>query len=220
VRRLVLLVFVLLFAAAGCGSGDDSASGGDTTTTAVNECVDVEAPDSRDPGSHKAPTAELDASKTYTLTFDTSCGAFTVTLDQKASPNATASLVSLAQRGFFDDTFFHRIVPGFVIQGGDPTGTGSGGPAYQTHDNVAADATYVHGVVAMAKAGSEPAGTAGSQFFVVTGDDIGLPPDYAIVGKVTKGLDVVQLIGTQGDPATEQPLRPVVVRSVTAASTP
>ena len=107
-----------------------------------------------------------------------------------------------------------------MIQGGDPTQSGAGGPGYSTVDRPQSDAAYVKGVVAMAKTQAEPAGTAGSQFFVVTGDDIGLPPDYAIVGKVTKGLDVVQLIDTQGDPATEQPLRPVVVRSVTAASTP
>ena len=107
-----------------------------------------------------------------------------------------------------------------MIQGGDPTQSGAGGPGYSTVDRPPSDAAYVKGVVAMAKTQAEPAGTAGSQFFVVTGDDIGLPPDYAIVGKVTKGLDVVELIDTQGDAATEQPLRPVVVRSVTAASTP
>jgi cyclophilin family peptidyl-prolyl cis-trans isomerase len=70
----------------------------------------------------------------------------------------------------------------------------------------------------MAKTATEPAGTSGSQFFVVTGDDVGLPPDYAIVGTVTEGLDVVELIGTQGDPATEQPLKPIVIESVTASS--
>ena len=101
---------------------------------------------------------KLDAAKTYRLVFETNCGDFTVTLDQKTSPNATGSLVSLAKRGFFDDTFFHRIVPGFVIQGGDPTGTGTGGPGYSTHDKVPQNASYVHGVVAMAKSGAEPAG--------------------------------------------------------------
>src|SRR5207245_10029037 len=89
--------------------------------------------------------------------------------------------------------------PRFVIQGGDPTGTGTGGPGHETHDKVPKTAAYVHGVVAMAKTGAAPAGTAGSQFFVVTGPDAGLPPDYAIVGKVTQGLDVVDRIGTLGD---------------------
>jgi cyclophilin family peptidyl-prolyl cis-trans isomerase len=108
-------------------------------------------------------------------------------------------------------------VPGFVIQGGDPTQSGSGGPGYSTLDPPDASATYVKGVVAMAKTQLEPPGTSGSQFFVVTGADIGLPPEYAIVGKVTDGLDVVELIGTLGDPATEQPLQPIVVETVTAA---
>ena len=157
---------------------------------------------------------KLDADKTYRLVFQTTCGDFTVTLDQKTSPNATGSLVSLAQRGFFDDTFFHRIVPGFVIQGGDPTGTGTGGPGYSTQDKVPQNASYVHGVVAMAKSGAEPPGTAGSQFFVVTGADASLPPDYAVVGKVTDGLDVVDVIGKLGDPTTEQPTRSIVISKV------
>jgi peptidyl-prolyl cis-trans isomerase B (cyclophilin B) len=116
--------------------------------------------------------------------------------------------VSLAKRGYFDDTFFHRIVRDFVIQGGDPSGTGSGGPGYSTHDNVPRDASYVHGVVAMAKSAAEPPGTAGSQFFVVTKDASQLPPDYAIVGRVTGGLDVVDRIGRLGNDM-EQPTRAV-----------
>ena len=139
---------------------------------------------------------------------------FTVTLDVASAPATAASLVSLANAGFFDNTIFHRIVPGFVIQGGDPTQTGSGGPGYQTVDPPASDARYTKGVVAMAKSGAEPAGTSGSQFFVVTGADVGLPPDYAIVGNVTSGLDVAERIGQLGDPATEQPTRPVVIESV------
>ncbi len=102
-----------------------------------------------------------------------------------------------------------------MIQGGDPTQTGSGGPGYSTVDKPASDAAYVKGVVAMAKTADEPAGTAGSQFFVVTGEDVGLPPEYAIVGTVTEGLDVVERIGRLGDPTTEQPTQPVVIESVT-----
>ena len=157
---------------------------------------------------------KLDPAKTYKLVFDTNCGTFVVTLNQKYAPNATGSLVSLAQRHFFDNTFFHRIVPGFVIQGGDPTGTGTGGPGYSTHDTVPQNVPYRHGVVAMAKSSAEPAGTAGSQFFVVTGADAGLPPDYAIVGKVTDGLDVVDKIGKLGDVNTEQPTQAIVINTV------
>ena len=216
-RRLVLLVFVLVFAAAGCGSGDDdSASGGDTTTTAVSECVDVEAPDSRDHGSHQAPTAALDSSKTYTLTFDTSCGAFTVTLDLESAPKTAASLVALAKDGYFDDTIFHRVVPGFVIQGGDPTQSGAGGPGYSTVDKPPSDAKYTKGIVAMAKTQVEAPGTSGSQFFVVTGEDAGLPPDYAIVGNVTDGMDTVERIDALGTPGGDgPPTKPIVISSVT-----
>ena len=122
--------------------------------------------------------------------------------------------MKLAKNGFYDDTIFHRIVPGFVIQGGDPLGRGTGGPGYSTVDKPPADARYTKGVVAMAKTGAEPAGTSGSQFFVVTGADVGLPPDYAIVGKVTQGLDVVERIGKLGS-ATEKPTQTVLIRKVT-----
>ena len=214
------LVLVVLLVA-GCG-GDDEAAAPETTapvTTASGaECENVEAPAARGDGGETAPTERLDPEKTWTLTFETSCGTFVVTLDLDSAPGTSASLVSLAESGFFDDTVFHRIVPGFVIQGGDPTQSGSGGPGYSTVDVPASSARYVKGVVAMAKTGAEPPGTAGSQFFVVTGDDVGLPPEYAIVGEVTEGLDVVELIGTLGDPATEQPVQPIVVESVTAAS--
>jgi cyclophilin family peptidyl-prolyl cis-trans isomerase len=226
-RAVVLAVLALALLAAGCSGSDSStettAAEGTTeagTSATAPACAQVDAPAPREDGGATQPTERLDPEKTWTLTFDTSCGSFVVTLDVEGAPATSASLVSLARSGFFDDTVFHRIVPGFVIQGGDPTQSGAGGPGYSTVDRPPSDAAYVKGVVAMAKTQAEPAGTSGSQFFVVTGDDIGLPPDYAIVGEVTDGLDVVELIGTLGDPATEQPLRPVVVRSVTAASTP
>ena len=182
---------------------------------ATNGCTDVAAPAPREDGSAKAPQERLDPEKTYDLVVKTSCGSFTVTLDLAKAPATTASLVSLATSGFYDDMIFHRIVPGFVIQGGDPTQSGSGGAGYQTVDAPPADARYTKGVVAMAKTGAEPAGTSGSQFFVVTGADIGLPAEYAIVGNVTSGIDVVERIGLLGDPATEKPTRPVVIQSVT-----
>ena len=213
-KRAAAFLLLCVCLLAGCGGGGKSDS---ETAAATGKCEDATA-QTHDDRKLADEHLKLDAAKEYRLVFATNCGDFTVTLDQKASPNATASLVSLAQRGFFDDTFFHRIVPGFVIQGGDPTGSGSGGPAYKTHDKVAADASYVHGVVAMAKAGAEPAGTAGSQFFVVTAPDASLPPEYAVVGKVTGGIDVVDRIGKLGDPATEQPTRAVVIDHVDVES--
>ena len=217
-----IVVSVLLLA--GCGGDEESAApetattAPATTTAADGGCASVEAPAPREDGGATQPTERLDPEKTWTLRFETSCGAFVVTLDTAAAPATSASLVSLAEQGFFDDTVFHRIVPGFIIQGGDPTQSGTGGPGYSTVDAPAPTATYGKGVIAMAKTQAEPAGTSGSQFFVVTGDDVALPPDYAIVGEVTEGMDVVELIGTLGDPATEQPLQPIVVESVTASS--
>jgi cyclophilin family peptidyl-prolyl cis-trans isomerase len=198
---LTLLVIVVALASAGCG-GDDAA-----------------APEPRDPGQHEAPSEPLPAGKTYALTFDTSHGSFTVTLDTERAPNTSASLVALTRDGYFDDTIFHRIVPGFVIQGGDPSQTGSGGPGYTTVDAPPADASaYTKGTVAMAKSPDQPPGAGGSQFFVVTSNAAAsaLTPDYAIVGEVTEGLDVVEHIGTLGD-ESQQPTEPVVIRTVTVA---
>jgi peptidyl-prolyl cis-trans isomerase B (cyclophilin B) len=206
---LGLAVLVL----AGCGGGSRDAA---TTEQSAGESSGVckgAVAHVHEAGGYSNEHLKLDPKKTYRLVFETNCGNFTITLDPKLAPNATGSLVSLAQRGFFKDTFFHRIVPGFVIQGGDPTGTGTGGPGYQTHDTVPANASYRHGVVAMAKSGADPAGTAGSQFFVVTGEDASLTPDYAIVGKVTSGLDVVDKIGELGDP-NQQPTENVVIENV------
>jgi cyclophilin family peptidyl-prolyl cis-trans isomerase len=126
--------------------------------------------------------------------------------------------VSLVRRGYFLGTIFHRIVPGFVIQGGDPTGTGTSGPGYTTVDRPPRDTKYTEGTVAMAKTPSEPAGTAGSQFFVVVGPAAAtLPPDYALLGQVTKGLDVAKRIGNFGDPndPSGAPLRLVVIEKAT-----
>jgi peptidyl-prolyl cis-trans isomerase B (cyclophilin B) len=216
VRALfVLLLLGAILTVAGCGSGSDEASGTDTTG-AVTECADVEAPDPRTPEPTQAPTEALDASKTYELVFDTSCGSFTVTLDQEIAPKTAASLVALANDGYFDDTIFHRVVQGFVIQGGDPTQSGSGGPGYTTVDAPPSDSKYTKGVVAMAKSELEAAGSSGSQFFVVTGDDVGLPPDYAIVGEVTDGMDTVERIDALGVPGGDgAPTKPVVVNGVT-----
>jgi peptidyl-prolyl cis-trans isomerase B (cyclophilin B) len=215
--RALLLLLMLVALAAGCGSDDDSDAGGndDTTTAVTGECDSAEIPPARESGSLEPPTEPLASGTSYALVVDTNCGSFTISLDLESAPNTSASLVALAQDAFFDDTIFHRIVPGFVIQGGDPTQLGSGGPGYSTVDAPAQDARYTKGVVAMAKTPAEPAGTSGSQFFVVTGDDVGLPPDYAIVGEVTEGIEVVDQIGALGDPATEQPTQPVVIDTIT-----
>jgi peptidyl-prolyl cis-trans isomerase B (cyclophilin B) len=208
-----LFLGIVTLALAGCGGGGGTTGQAGTTSSSASDCSPATA-HAHPNGDYPRRRLKLDPAKTYALVFQTNCGSFTVTLTPKTAPNTTASLVSLARRGFFTDTFFHRIVPGFVIQGGDPTGTGSGGPGYKTVDRPPRNARYTHGVVAMAKAGAEPPGTAGSQFFVVTAEDAQLPADYAIVGRVTKGIGVVDRIGKLGDPMTEQPTEDVVVSRV------
>ncbi len=205
-------VFLAVGLLAGCG-GKKSAS----TTTTENGCTVISSAPKSGPDNQSKPTSKLDPAKTYVITMKTNCGTFAFKIDQAQSPNASASFVNLTQKGFFDNTVFHRIVPGFVIQGGDPTGTGTGGPGYETVDTPPASASYTHGVVAMAKGENEAPGAAGSQFFIVTSANAGLPPDYAIIGKVTTGLDVVDRIGLLGD-AQEQPTQIVEIESATVAS--
>jgi len=217
-----VLAGLVALAVAGCGGDEDSEASATTaaatTAPVASGCRRVSQPPPKGAGRRRAPTQRLTARTRYRLNFRTSCGSFTVTLDQRSAPRTTASLVALARARFFDRTVFHRIVPNFVIQGGDPTGTGMGGPGYKTVDRPRQTARYTRGVVAMAKTATEPAGTSGSQFFVVTAELAQLPPDYAIVGRVTAGSEVVQRIGRLGDPSTEQPLQPVVVERVTVAT--
>lgn len=144
-----------------------------------------------------APPGKLriDLGKTYKAIVETNKGTMTFTLDAKTSPCTVNSFVYLAKKKFFDGTIFHRLVKGFALQGGDPLGTGSGGPGYKVVDKPPAGFKYVKGVVAMAKSGAEPDGTSGSQFFIVPGDGAStLPAQYAVLGRVTGGLDVVAVI--------------------------
>ena len=150
-RLLPLLLCAIAIAVAGCGDDDSeagsSSSGSAEKTEAAREpsdagpaeCKDVDAPRPKPDGGAKKPSSKLDAGKTYEVDVATSCGDITIRLDQKTSPRTAASFAALA-RGFYDDTVFHRIVPGFVIQGGDPTGTGTGGPGYSVRDEPPADA--------------------------------------------------------------------------------
>jgi peptidyl-prolyl cis-trans isomerase B (cyclophilin B) len=189
VRRLLLLL-PLLVLLVGCG-GDksDNASGGSSMDCKISG------------DESKANLVDLDDGKTHSVAVKTNKGDFTFELATDTSPCTTASIAGLVQNGFFDGLTFHRVVPDFVIQGGDPEGTGMGGPGYATVDAPPRDTKYERGLVAMAKTQTEPAGTSGSQFFVVTGDDVQLPPDYAVLGHVTDGMDVVEQIGKLGNPA-------------------
>ncbi len=223
--RLTALLFCLGFAVlvAACGEDDEPSTETAATPAATEEaaptgCEAAEAPEPKGEGNLPKPKERLDPAKTYVATVSTNCGDFEITLDAKRAPKTGGSFKSLADKGFFDGTTFHRIVAGFVIQGGDPQGNGMGGPGYSVVEAPPKDLAYEKGVVAMAKTGEEAAGTSGSQFFAVTAEDTGLPPDYALLGKVTAGQDVVDKIGVaETDPATEAPLEPVVISSVKVA---
>jgi peptidyl-prolyl cis-trans isomerase B (cyclophilin B) len=200
---------------AGCGGGGERAATGTRSAS---------PPEARPGATGACPVTgkrvsipPLVPTKTYTVTTRTNLGDFAFTLDTKDSPCTSASFAALVRKKFFDGTRFHRIVPGILIQGGDPTGTGTGGPGYSVVDMPPSTARYTKGVVAMAKTGAESAGASGSQFFVVTAADTGLLPEYALLGKVTRGLVVVERIGKLGDPASQQPTRRVVIESMTVA---
>jgi len=194
--------------AAGCGGG-----GGETSTAAQLPagCSQVQEPAPKDVHLSR-PTSTLRGPATATVM--TSCGSFTIALDVARAPKTASSFAYLARQGVYNDTPFHRIVPGFVIQGGDPTGTGGGGPGYFVDEPPPRNLSYTRGIVAMAKTRAEPPGRSGSQFFVVTVPDAGLTPDYALVGRVSSGFDVVQRIEQLGTPSGT-PKAPVVIRRVT-----
>jgi peptidyl-prolyl cis-trans isomerase B (cyclophilin B) len=233
VSRLLALLTAALVALVFAACGDDSSSESEATpepaateeaaAPATNEflpegCEDVEAPAPREDGALKAPTEKLDKSKTYVATMSTTCGDFQITLDAKNFPITAGSFKHLADEKFYDGLNFHRIVPDFVIQGGDPLGQGTGGAGYSVEEAPPSDFKYAAGDVAMAKTGEEPAGTSGSQFFVVTSENGAqqLTPDYAVAGKVTEGMDVVEKIGSiQADRNTGMPAAQVIIKSVT-----
>jgi peptidyl-prolyl cis-trans isomerase B (cyclophilin B) len=216
-RWIILAVFALV--AVGIvaatlisrGGGDS----GDSTTAAAGagRCEQVEAPKPKQV-SLKAPKQTLNQGEEATAVVETSCGSFEIALDTQRAPKTANSFAYLAEEGFYDDLTFHRIVPGFVIQGGDPLGTGTGGPGYTIVEKPPANLAYTKGTVAMAKSSAEPPGASGSQFYVVTGADAGLPPEYALVGKISEGLDVVERIGKLGTPS-EKPKQTVLIEAIT-----
>jgi peptidyl-prolyl cis-trans isomerase B (cyclophilin B) len=214
-RRLALLIPIAMLLV-GCGSGSKDSSGGipANTDTGSGQKGTMDCKIGGD--KSKAELANFEDGKKYDVVVDTNKGSFTFELATKTSPCTTASIAGLVKKGFFDGLTFHRIVPEFVIQGGDPSGNGSGGPGYSTVDAPPQDTQYTKGLVAMAKTGAEPAGTSGSQFFVVTGANVGLPPDYAVLGHVTDGLDVVEKIGKLGNPSDPNgaPTEPINIKSM------
>jgi peptidyl-prolyl cis-trans isomerase B (cyclophilin B) len=214
-RQAALLMLAgVMIALTACGGGDDGSS---TSASLPSGCQVADKPAPKNLRL-KRPPQTVTPGEPLTATFDTSCGQFEIALDTTGFPKTVNSFVYLARKGFYDNTIFHRIVPHFIVQGGDPLQNGKGGPGYTVTEAPEPDATYRMGTVAMAKTAVEPRGRSGSQFFIVTAADAGLPANYAILGRVSSGVDVVKRIGKLGDPATGEkgtPTDTVVIRRIT-----
>jgi cyclophilin family peptidyl-prolyl cis-trans isomerase len=208
VFALIAIVVVAAILIGRSGGDDDSAS----TTASDSGCKEVAAPKPKQV-SFDAPRQTVSKGEKLTAVVETSCGTFEIALDSQRAPKTVNSFVFLSEEGFYDGLGFHRVAPGFVIQGGDPLGTGTGGPGYSVDEKPPANLAYTKGVVAMAKSSAEPPGRSGSQFYVVLAPDAGLPPEYALVGKVDEGLDVVETIGKLGTPE-EKPKQTVLIEKI------
>lgn len=201
-----------LIAACGNGNGDEDSQAG-----LPEGCEQVDQPGPKDV-KLKRPARLQPPPGGSVAVVETSCGSFEITLETKASPKTTASFAYLVEEGIYDGTVIHRIVPDFVIQGGDPRGDGTGGPGYFVDEPPPPDVDYTRGTVAMAKTQVEPPGRSGSQFFVVVAADAGLPADFALLGEVSSGRGVTERIAEAGDPASGQsgePRVPVVIERIT-----
>ena len=157
------------------------------------------------------PELTIDLARSYTAHLETTAGPITLELFAADAPLTVNNFAFLARDGFYDGVIFHRVIDGFVIQGGDPTGTGRGGPGYQFRDEFHARTKYGRGTLAMANAGPN---TNGSQFFICH-QDVGLPNQYTIFGRVTDGMVVVDAIATAPTGAQDRPVDPVAIQSVT-----
>ncbi len=156
------------------------------------------------------PPMTIDLDKTYVATLDTNHGEIVIELDASRSPITVNNFVFLARDGFYDGVIFHRVIENFMIQGGDPTGTGRGGPGYRFRDELEGKGEYLRGTVAMANAGPN---TNGSQFFICHAD-VGLPHNYTIFGKVTAGMEAVDSIASTPTDSGDRPREQAVIRSI------
>ncbi len=200
-------------------SPDTSASGStivdDTTGEVVPDgCPPPGGTDTQTQTFDAPPPMCLDPNVSYQALVETSKGEMTIDLDQQQAPNTVNNFVFLARNGYFDDTTCHRIIPGFVVQCGDPSGTGTGDPGYRFADELPIAGEYVIGSIAMANSGPD---TNGSQFFIITGEQgVALPPAYSLFGRVTEGFDdtvvPMEAAGTpQGTPSETVEIRSVTI---------
>jgi cyclophilin family peptidyl-prolyl cis-trans isomerase len=232
-KFLILLLLVLPLVLFGCGTENESAESivpaGDTgialQTQSDQEPISQdnisENPDQAvasdmniNNKTSNMPEMIIDQNKTYTAIMRTTAGDITISLNAKATPTTVNNFVWLSKKDFYKGVIFHRVIKDFMIQGGDPTGTGSGGPGYQFNDESFAG-EYTRGTLAMANAGPN---TNGSQFFIMHAD-VPLPKDYVIFGQVIKGLEAVDKIATAkttigGDGAMSKPIEPVKITSI------
>ena len=211
-RRWMILVGFAAVAAIVVGAILLGRSGGDdedSKSAGAEGCEQVAKPKPKTVSFAK-PKQTVKMGEEASALIETSCGDFTIALDTKRAPKTANSFAFLVESGFYDGLAFHRIAPDFVIQGGDPLGNGTGGPGYSVDEKPPANLAYTKGVVAMAKSEAEPPGRSASQFYVVTTADAGLPPEYALVGEVSEGMDVVERIGKLGTP-TEKPKQTIVI---------
>ena len=243
-QRFMVIVFMVGFLILGVtalvvtndGGGTDVETAGETTTvpaqssqpavltsvppgdkiTGDTPCPKADGTSARTTQFAKPPPMCISPARNYTAEVTTSKGRFTITLDAKAAPNTVNNFVVLARYKYFEGIPFHRIIPAFVVQGGDPTASGTGGPGYKFDDELPKAGSYKEGSVAMANSG---ANTNGSQFFIITGQaGVSLPPSYSLFGAVTEGMDIVKSIdavGTQGG----QPTQAITIASVTIKET-
>ena len=207
-RIAPLLIAVAL---TGCGPfGDDET----TTQQTAAGCASAERPQAREGKTAKPkPGRAVKEGEAVSAVVRTSCGEFEIELDTEGSPKTANSFAYLVERGFYDGLWFHRIEPGFVIQGGDPLGSGLGGPDYHVTEKPPFDQEYRRGTVAMAKTEAEPRGRSGSQFFIVTATDAGLNADFAVLGQVSTGIDIVERIGELGGEGGT-PVQVVLIESI------
>ena len=223
---LGVLALATPLALAGCGADDSStdetvadgttsasASASDETAAATVECPPAEGADERTTEFDSAPPMCLTPGVDYSAVITTDAGEVTVDLLEEKAPETVNNFVFLALNNYYDGVTFHRVIPGFMIQGGDPQGTGRGGPGYQFTDELPSAGEYEVGSMAMANAGPD---TNGSQFFIITGDaGVSLPPSYSLFGIVTEGMETVIAIeddgSSQGTPSTTHVIESVEI---------
>jgi cyclophilin family peptidyl-prolyl cis-trans isomerase len=210
--------------AGAAASGDDPATG-DTTGTAAEttvattvaadpaDCPPVEGTETAEQSFDAPPPMCLEPGVQYDAVVETNMGEFTIALDQEQAPNTVNNFVFLSRNLYYDDTICHRIIPEFVVQCGDPTGTGTGGPGYTFADELPEEGEYQIGSVAMANSGPD---TNSSQFFIITGEQgAALPPAYSLFGEVIDGFDTTVLAMEAAGTPSGEPTEPVEIISVT-----